>query len=152
MHLLPPPFPFEESFPASGSFPMNQLFASCGENIGASASATVFPMNIQYWFPLGLTCLISLLSKGFSRVFSSTMIWKHQFSGAQPSLWSNFTIIFSHLLCFLFILLMVSFAMQMLFSLMYSGLVLLLLPWLLGVNSKEIITKTCAEVLATYFF
>ena len=53
------------------------------------SSASVLPMNIQGWFPLGLTGLISLLSKGLSRVFSSTTIWKHQFFGAQPSLWSN---------------------------------------------------------------
>ena len=60
--------------------------------IGASASATVFPMNIQGWFPLGLTGLISLLSKHLLRVFSSTIVRKHQFFGAQPFLWSNFHI------------------------------------------------------------
>ena len=70
-----------QSFPASGSFPINQLFTSGGQSSGASASASVLPMNIQGWFPLGLTDLISLLSKGLSRVFSSTTIWKHQFSG-----------------------------------------------------------------------
>ena len=75
-----------QSFPAWGSFPMSWPFASCGQNIGASASASVFPMNIQGWFPLGL---ISLHSKGLSGVFSSTTIGKHQFFGAQPSLWSN---------------------------------------------------------------
>ena len=75
------------SFPGSGSFPMNQLFPSDGQSIGASAS--VLPMSIQDWFPLGLNGLISLLSKGFSRVFSSTTGRKHQFFGAQPSLWSN---------------------------------------------------------------
>ena len=78
-----------QSFPASGSFPMSQLFASGGQSIGASASATVHPMNIQGWLPLGLTGLISLLFKGLSRVFSSTTIGKHQFFGTQPSLWSN---------------------------------------------------------------
>ena len=78
-----------QSFPASGSFPMNWLFASGGQSIGASASASVFPMNIQGWFPLGLTGLISLQSKGLSRVFSNTTIQKHQCFGAQPSLWSN---------------------------------------------------------------
>ena len=57
--------------------------------IVASASVSIFPMNIQGWFPLGLTGLISLLFKGLSRVFSSTTVWKHQFFGAQPSLWSN---------------------------------------------------------------
>ena len=76
-----------QSFPASGSFPMNWLFASGGQSIGVSAS--VLPANIQDWFPLGLTAWISLLSKGFSRVISSTTVWKHRFFGAQPSLWSN---------------------------------------------------------------
>ena len=75
-----------QSFPASGSFPVSQFFASSGQSIGASAS--VLPMNVQDWFPLGLTGLISLLSKRFPRVFSST-VQKHQFFGAQPSLWSN---------------------------------------------------------------
>ena len=76
-------------FPTSGSFPMSQLFASGGQSIGALASASVLPMNIQGWFPLGLTGLISLLSKGLPRVFSSTTVWKHQFFSAQPSLWSS---------------------------------------------------------------
>ena len=76
-------------FPASGSFPMSQFFASGGQSIGASASASVLPMYIQGWFPLGLTGLISLLSKGLSRVFSSTTVQRHQKFGAQPSLWSN---------------------------------------------------------------
>ena len=71
-------------FPASGSFLMSWLFASGGQSIGASASASVFPMNIQDLFPLGLTCLISLQSKGLSRVFSDTTAQKHQFFGAQP--------------------------------------------------------------------
>ena len=75
------------SFPESGSFPVSQLFTSGGQSIGASAS--VLPMNIQDWFPLGLTGLISLQSKELSRVFSSTTIWNHQFFGTQPSLWSN---------------------------------------------------------------
>ena len=78
-----------QSFPASGSFPVNWLFASGGQSIGASASASILPMNIQGWFPLGLTGLIFLQSKGLSRVFSSTIMRKHQFLGAQPSLWSN---------------------------------------------------------------
>ena len=67
-----------QSFPASGSFPMSQFFPSGGQSIGASAS--VLPVNIQDWFPLGLTGLISLPSKGLSRVFSSNTIWKHQFT------------------------------------------------------------------------
>ena len=86
------PFSCLQSFPASGSFLMHWLFASGGQSIGASASASVLPMNIQDWFPLGLTGLISLLSKGFSRVFSITTIRKHQFFSTQPSLWSNYCI------------------------------------------------------------
>ena len=66
-----------QSFPESGSFPMSQLFPSSGQSIGASALASVFPMNIQGWFPLGLTGLISLLPKGLSRIFSSTTVQKH---------------------------------------------------------------------------
>ena len=77
------------SFPASGSFPMSQLFPSGGQSIRASASTSVLPMKIQDSFPLGLTGLISLLSKRISRVFSSCMVWKQQFFGAQPSLRSN---------------------------------------------------------------
>ena len=70
-------------FQASGSFLMSQFFTSDSQRIGASASASVLPMNIQGWFPSGLTSLISLLSKWFSRVFSSTTVRKHQFFGAQ---------------------------------------------------------------------
>ena len=75
-----------QSFPASRSFPLCQLFRSGGQSIEASASASVLSVNIQGWSPLGLTCLISLQSKGLSRVFSNTTIQKHQFLGAQPSL------------------------------------------------------------------
>ena len=75
------------SFPASGSFPMSQLFSSGRQSIEVSAS--VLLMNIQGWFPLGFTCLISLQSKGLPIVFSSITIQKHQLLGAQPSLWSN---------------------------------------------------------------
>ena len=78
-----------QSFPASGSSPMSQLFISGSQSIGVSASASVLPINIQDWFPLGLTALIALLSKGLSRVFSSTTLQKHQLFSAQPSLWSN---------------------------------------------------------------
>ena len=67
-----------QSFPASGSFQMSQLFASGGRSIGVSVSASVLPMNIQSWFPLGLTGLISILSKELSRVFSNTTVQKHQ--------------------------------------------------------------------------
>ena len=78
-----------QTFPASESFPVRWLFVSRDQSFGASASASVFPMNIEGWFPLGLTGLISLLSKGLSRIFSSTSFWKHQFLSVQPSLWSN---------------------------------------------------------------
>ena len=71
-----------QSFPASGSFPISQLFASGGQSTGASASASVLPISIQGWFPLRLTGLI-LQSKGLSRVFSNTTVKKHQFFGAQ---------------------------------------------------------------------
>ena len=84
------PFSFcLQFFPASGSFLMSQLFISGSQNIGTSASASVLPMNIQGWFPLGLTSLISLLSNRLSRVFSNTTVWKHQLFGTQPSSWSN---------------------------------------------------------------
>ena len=68
---------------------MSQLFTSGGQSIGASTSASDLPNNIQGWFPLVLTGLISLMSRGLSRVFSSTTSWKHQFFSIQPSLWSN---------------------------------------------------------------
>ena len=83
---------YPQSFPVLGSFPMSWLFASGGQSTGTLTSASVLPLNIQGWFPLGLTDLISLLSKGLSRVFSSTTARKHQFFGAQPSLWSKFHI------------------------------------------------------------
>ena len=75
-----------QSFLASASFPMSQPFASGGQSIGASASAPILPMNIQGWFPLGLTGLVSMLSKGLSWVLSSTTVWEHQFFGTQLSL------------------------------------------------------------------
>ena len=77
------------SFPASGSFLMSQFFASGDQSIGVSASATVLPMNIQDWFPLGLIGWIFLQSKGLSRVFFNTTVQKHQFFSVQHSLWSN---------------------------------------------------------------
>ena len=76
-------------FPSTRFFPMNWLFESGGQSIWALALALVLPMSIQGWFSLGLTGLISLQSKGLSRVFSSTTIWKNQFIGTQTSLWSN---------------------------------------------------------------
>ena len=75
-----------QSFPTSGAFPMSQLFASGGQSIGVSASASLLPMNIQDWFPLGWTGWIFLQSKGLSRVFSNTTVQKHQFFGTQLSL------------------------------------------------------------------
>jgi len=88
-----------QSFPASGSFTVSWLFASDGQNIVASVSVSVLLMNIQGWFSLELTGLLSLLSKGLSRVFSSTPIWKHQFFSvlygpSLPSLhnyWKNYS-------------------------------------------------------------
>ena len=78
-----------QSFPASGFFPVSQTFPSGGQSMGVSASASVLPVNIQDWFPLGWTGWISLQSKGLSRVFSNTTVQKHQFFGTQLSLWSN---------------------------------------------------------------
>ena len=78
-----------QSFSASGSFPVSQFFPSGDQSIGVSASASVFPMNIQDWVPLGLTGLISLQSKELSRVFYNTTVQKHRFLGGQLSLWSN---------------------------------------------------------------
>ena len=91
-HPLLPLFPCLQSFPASESFPMGRLFASGSQITGASAS--ILPMNIQSWFPSVLTGLTSLQSKGLSRVFSSTIVGKHQFFGALPSLWPSFYILY----------------------------------------------------------
>ena len=86
------PFSFcLQSYPASGSFPMSWLFSSGSQSIGASASTSVLPMNIQDWFPLGLTSFESPLDSKI-RVFSSNTVWKHQLFGAQSSLWFNFHI------------------------------------------------------------
>ena len=79
------PFCCPQSFPTSESFPVSQLFASGGQSTGISTSASVLTANIQGWFPLGLAGLITLLSKGLSRVFSSTTVQKHQFVSMQPS-------------------------------------------------------------------
>ena len=78
-----------QSFPASESFPVSQFFTCCGQSIGVWASASVLPMNIQDWFPLGWTGWISLLSKGLSSVFSNITVQKHQFFGTQLSSQSN---------------------------------------------------------------
>ena len=85
-HPLSPPSSLALN-PIIRVFPNELIFASGSQSIGVSASALVLPMNIQSWFPLGLTGLIFLLSRGLSRVFSSTIVQKHQFFGAQPSLW-----------------------------------------------------------------
>ena len=78
-----------QSFPTSGSFPVSQFFVSSGQRIGISASASVLPMNIQDWFPIGWTGWISLQCKGLSRVFFNTTVQKHQFFGTQLSSQSN---------------------------------------------------------------
>ena len=80
---------FPQSLPASGSFPMSQIFSWSGQSIGVSASASVLPMNTQDWSPLGWTGWISLQSKGLSRVFSNTTVQMHQFFGTQLSKQSN---------------------------------------------------------------
>ena len=84
-HPVVPFSSFLQSFPESRSFSMSQFFAWSGQSIRVSALASVLPMNIQDWFLLGLTCLISLKSKGLSRVFSNTTVQKHQFFSAQLS-------------------------------------------------------------------
>ena len=83
------PFACTQYYPASGSFPKSRLFTSGGQSIGASASASVLPMNIQDWFPLGWTGWITLQSKGLSRVFSNTTIQKNQFFSSLLSFWSS---------------------------------------------------------------
>ena len=83
--IVVPFSPCLQSFPASGSSPVSQFFLSGGQSIGVSASASVLPMNIQHWFLLGLTSLISLQPKRLSRVFSGTKIWQHQIFSVQPS-------------------------------------------------------------------
>ena len=87
-------FSYLQYFPSSGSFPISQFFTSGGQSIGASASASILPMNIQDWFPLGRTGWICLQSKGFSRVFSDTTVQKHLFFESQISLWSKNWILF----------------------------------------------------------
>ena len=79
------PFTHLQTFPETGSFQISQFFASGGQSIGVSASASVLPKNIKDWFPLGWTGWMSLLSKGLSRVFPNTKVQKHQFFGTQLS-------------------------------------------------------------------
>ena len=83
------PFSCPQSFPASGSFPMSQLFSWCGQSIGVSASASALPMNTQDWSPLGWTGWIFSHSKGLSKVFSNITVQKHQFFGSPPYSISN---------------------------------------------------------------
>ena len=83
------PFSCLQSFTASGSFAMTQFFTWGDQSIGVSALASVLPMNVQDWFPFGLTSWISLQSKGLLRVFSNTTVQKHQFFSTQPSFWPN---------------------------------------------------------------
>ena len=85
-----------QSFPASGSFPMSQHFVSSGQSTGVSALTSVLPMNIQDWFPLGLTSRVCLQSKRLSRVFSNTTVQKHQFFGAELSLSPTLTSIHNY--------------------------------------------------------
>ena len=85
-----------ESFPASGSFPMNRLFESDAQSIGVSTSASVLPMDIQGWFPLGLTGLISLQSKGLASIFSNTTVQKHQFLALSLLYGTTLTSILDH--------------------------------------------------------
>ena len=129
---------------------MSQLFASDGQSIGASASTSVLPMNIQGWFPLGLTGLISLLSKGLSRVFSSTTIGKHQFFSAQPFLWSNSHMITGKTIALAIKRTFVNKLMSLLFN-MLSRLVITFLPrskclliWLLmSISEFCLVTQSC---------
>ena len=117
-----------QSFPASGSFPMSQLFASSGQRIGPSVSASVLPMNIQDWFPLGLTSLFSLLSKGLSRVFSNTTVQKH--NSSTLSLFYGLSVTSIHNCWKTTVLTLQSFVskvMSLLFN-MLSRLVIIFLP------------------------
>ena len=109
-----------QSFPASGSFPMSQLFASSGQSIGASALTSVLPMNIQGWFPLELTCLISLKSKGLSWVFSNTTVQNHEFFSSHIYTW----LLETHIL---FLWTFVGRVMSLFFN-MLSRLVITFLP------------------------
>ena len=88
-HPLSTPSPPAFNLPSIRIFPMSQFFPSDGQSIGVSASASVLPMSIQSWFPLGLTALICLQSSRLLRVFLNTTVQKHQFFSAQLSLWSN---------------------------------------------------------------
>ena len=137
-----------QSFPASGSFPVNQFFASDSQSIGASASAPVLPVNIQDWFPLGLTGLI-LQSKGLSLVFFNTIVQKHQW--LVPYQIHNLQI-FPFILWSLFSCLVVSFAVQKHFTLMYSHSFIFALILLHLMKIQKIITNTYVKKFTTYLF
>ena len=148
-----------QSFPASGCFPMSCLFASRGKSIGPSALASVFPMNIQGEFPLGLTGFISLQSKGLSRVYSSITIQRHQCFNAQVSLLSN-----SHICTWLLetttltVYTFVGKVMSLLFK-MLSRLVIAFLPrskhllllWLQSPSAVILEPKKIKSVIASTF-
>ena len=142
---IQPPYPvnpfstYPRYLPASESFPMSRLFSSGVLSIGASAS--VLPMNIQCWFPLRLTSLISLQSKGLSTVFSSTTVWKHQFFGVQTSLWSN-----SHIHTWLLVL-----YSRFLFSSVQSlsHVWLFVIPWTAARQAFLSITNSCSLLTLT---
>ena len=118
---------------------MSRLFSSGVLSIGASA--LVLPMNIQGWFPLGLTSLISLQSKGLSAVFFSTTVWKHQFFGVQTSLWSN-----SHIHTWLLVL-----YSRFLFSSVQSlsHVLLFVIPWTAARQASLSLTNSCSLLTLT---
>ena len=118
-----------QSFPASGSFLVSQLFESGGQSTGASASASVLPMNVQGWFPLGLTGLISLQSKRLSRVLSSTTVQRLQFFDTQPFLLSS-----SHICTYIYMDIY-----KNIYNLSKSGIV----QWMLFCNLSFSLRYTC---------
>ena len=145
-----------QSFPASGSFPRSWLFASGGQSIGVLTLASVLPMIIQCWFPLGLIGLISLQSKGLSRVFSRTIVWKHQFFGTQPSWWSNTHI---HRWLALIIQTFVSKVMSLLFNMLSRFVIAfllrskcLLISWLQSQSAVILEPKKIKSVTVSIFF
>ena len=146
-----------QTFPASGSFPISWLFASGGQSIRASASASVLPMNIQDWFPLGWTGWISLQSKGLSRMFFCTTVQKHQFFDVQSSLQSNSHTTTGKTIAFT-IWTFVSKVMSLLFN-MLSRLVIAFLPrnkrllisWLQSPSSVVLEPKKIKSVTFSIF-
>ena len=148
-------------FPSFRVFPIGHLFSSGGQSIGVSASASVLPMNIQDWFPLGLIGWISLESKGFSRVLSNSTIQKQQFFSTQPSLWS-ISHIHTHLLgkrVAFTIWTFVSKIMSVLFNMLLSRFVIAFLPrsksflnlWLQSLSAVILKPKKVKSVTASTF-